>query len=114
MGNYLSCLLLSGSAAGSDAHWRGGERPDASFKILMACCQVNMLQHGKGFLHPKDSSVIAGCPACLVLFYLFEGYLEGFPATGLELCWSPLTRPLESVVATSVWSHIWDILCCAG
>lgn len=74
-----SPVCSSGSAAG----WRGGEHPDVPFKILMARCQVNMLQHGKGFLHPKDSGVIPGCAARLVLFYLFEGYLEGFPAVGL-------------------------------
>lgn len=34
----------------------------------------------EGILHPKDSGVIPGCAACLVLFYLSGG---GFPCCGV-------------------------------
>ncbi|GAB0192790.1 hypothetical protein GRJ2_001744300 [Grus japonensis] len=39
--------------------------------------EVNMLQHGKRFLHHKDSGVTLGYAARLAHFYLFEGYVVG-------------------------------------
>jgi len=49
-----------------------------------------MLQHGKRFLHHKDSSVTLGCAARLAHVYMFEGHVVsgflaafGFPRGGV-------------------------------
>lgn len=75
-----------------------------------------MLQHGKRFLHHKDSGVTLGYAARLAHFYLFEGYVVGgFLAAFGFLCSgviavSCLFLPdlLRSVIASSVWSRVGD------
>lgn len=70
-----------------------------------------MLQDGKGFLHPKHSSVIPGLAAHFMLFYLFELWrvsllwgcsCAGLLSPGLLNLWLPpqfsLTSGIFSIV----------------
>lgn len=74
-----------------------------------------MLQHGKRFLHHKDSSVTLGYAARLAHFYLFEGYMAagflaafGLPCSAVIAVHCLFLPDLRSVVAFSVLSYVGD------
>lgn len=71
-----------------------------------------MLQRGKGFFILRIPVSFLPVLLAWCFFYLFEG---GFLCCGVvAVLGSSHSRSLESVVGTSVWSHLWDILSCAG